>query len=63
MPITPFSGVRSSWLMFATKRDFASLACLAWASARYNCFNSLLKYMGSTVSEIRMLMLSTSCCW
>ena len=31
MPTTPFSGVRSSWLMLARKRD---LACTAASAAR-----------------------------
>ncbi len=34
IPITPFRGVRSSWLMLATKSDLAREAARAWASAR-----------------------------
>ena len=34
IPITPLSGVRISWLMLATKSDFASDAARASASAR-----------------------------
>ncbi len=34
IPITPLSGVRISWLMFATNSDLASEAARASASAR-----------------------------
>jgi hypothetical protein len=35
MPTTPLSGVRSSWLMFARKRDFACTAASAAARMRF----------------------------
>jgi len=33
MPITPLSGVRSSWLMFATNSDFRREDSIAWVWA------------------------------
>ena len=33
MPMTPFIGVRISWLMAATKSDLAWFAAVAWIKA------------------------------
>ncbi len=44
MPITPFIGVRTSWLTVARKVLLARLAASAWALARFRsssaCFRS-----------------------
>ncbi len=37
MPMTPFSGVRSSWLMLATNALFAAVAAIASSLARSSC--------------------------
>jgi len=44
MPITPFIGVRISWLIVARNADFARLPCSASARA---CVNSAMSALRS----------------
>ena len=37
MPMTPFIGVRISWLMLARKSDFSRDASVAFARSRHRC--------------------------
>ena len=50
MPRTPVSGVRISWLMFARKRLFASLAASACARASRSRSSTFLRSKKTGVS-------------
>ncbi len=43
IPITPFSGVRISWLMLATKSDFSREAASAWSRASTRSFSMRMR--------------------